>query len=227
MSRGILYIVATPIGNLDDISPRALEALKSAETILCEDTRVTKKLLARYTITTPTLSYHQHSKLSRVEHIIEKLEGGNTLALVTDAGTPGISDPGGKLVAEIARALPDARMLPIPGPSAIMAGLSVSGFAADSFVFLGFPPNKKGRETWFRELTEERRVVVFYESVHRITNALERLVALFPERRLVVARELTKKFESVYRGVASDVLAQLSRDAVKGEFVVVMDRIRN
>ncbi len=224
---GALYIIATPIGNLEDISARALAALKSAETILCEDTRVTKKLLGRYAITAPMLSYHQHSSRSRVESIIEKLRAGATLALVTDAGTPGISDPGGKLVSEITQALPDAGIIPIPGPSALMAALSVSGFAADSFVFLGFPPHKKGRETWFRQLTEEERVVVFYESVHRIGNALGRIAALAPERRLVVARELTKKFESVYRGTAGEVLEQLLGDAVKGEFVVVVDRNTN
>lgn len=222
-NKATLYIVATPIGNLGDFSPRAVETLKSVDAVLCEDTRVTRKLLTRFGIEKPTLSYHQHSSLMKTEKIIGMLESGKTLALVSDAGTPGIADPGGKLVSAVIGELPDVAVVPIPGPSALISALSVSGFAADSFVFLGWPPHKKGRETFFRSLTDEKRVVVFYESVHRIRKALESLSRVCPNRCIVLCRELTKKFESVYRGTASSVLDVLSDGEIRGEFVVVIN----
>ncbi|OIO48379.1 MAG: 16S rRNA (cytidine(1402)-2'-O)-methyltransferase [Parcubacteria group bacterium CG1_02_41_12] len=226
MPDGMLYIVATPIGNLSDISQRSLETLKSADCILCEDTRVTRKLLARFDIETETLSFHQHSSLNKIEQIIEMLSSGKSLALATDAGTPGISDPGGKLVEAVVRELPYVNIVPIPGPSAIMSALSISGFWADSFVFLGFPPHKKGRETWFKNLQNHESVIVFYESVHRVKNCLERVSDLCPDRPMILARELTKKFETIYRGTASGILNELPLDETKGEFVVVLDRTR-
>lgn len=226
MTDGMLYIVATPIGNLSDVSERAKETLKSADCVLCEDTRVTKKLLTRFDIETETLSFHQHSSLNKIDEIIQMLSVGKTLALVSDAGTPGISDPGGKLVQAVVERLPNISIVPIPGPSAVMAALSVSGFWADSFMFLGFPPHKKGRQTWFKNLQNHESVIVFYESVHRVKNCLERVSEVCPERNMVLARELTKKFETIYRGTSASILNELPLDEIKGEFVVVLDRTR-
>ncbi len=172
----ILYIVATPIGNLEDLSFRALRVLREVDFILCEDTRVTKKLLSHYKITTPTISYHQHSKLSKVERILELLACGKDLALVSDAGTPGISDPGGKLIQAVLEKFIDAvKIESVPGPSAVIAALSISGLPADKFVFMGFPPHKKGRQTFLKKILESEWPVVVYESKHRIIRFLEEL----------------------------------------------------
>ena len=225
MSSGILYIIATPIGNLSDISARALETLKKVDCVLCEDTRVTAKLLTRFDIDVETLSFHQHSSLDKIDQIIGLLRGGKVLALVSDAGTPGISDPGGKLVAAVVKELPNISIVPIPGSSAIMAVLSISGFWADSFVFLGFPPHKKGRQTWFENLQNYASVVVFYESVHRVKDCLHRLTEACPDRAMLLCRELTKKFETIYRGTAKDVLSAIPDNEIKGEFVIVLDVI--
>jgi len=222
----ILYIVATPIGNLKDISLRALEVLKEADLIVCEDTRQTLKLLNHYQITKPLISYFQHSKLSKIDYIIEQLKQGKKVALVTDAGTPGISDPGGKLIELITNHLPLITVSPIPGPNAAISALSVSGFPADKFVFLGFPPHKKGREKFFREVAEAKYTVVFYESTYRITKTLNKLIETqnLTDRQIVVCRELTKTFESVYRGTAQEVLSELNKDRyrLKGEFVIII-----
>lgn len=221
---GKLYIVATPIGNLEDITLRAIRILKEADLILCEDTRQTKKLVNYYKISTPLLSYHQHSKFKRVESILEKLKMGKSLALVSDAGTPGISDPGNKLIEEVVEKLPATEVFAIPGPSAVMAALSISGLPTDKFNFLGFIPHKKGRQTLFKHIAESKVVSVFYESTHRIIKTLEQLGEhLDEERRVVVARELTKKFETAYRGGIKEVLQKLSDDTTKGEFVVVVE----
>lgn len=219
-----LYVVATPIGNLEDITLRALETLSSVHTILAEDTRVTKRLLERHNISVPVLAYHQHSGLARVEHIIELLKDENNLAIVSDAGTPGINDPGGKLVAEILRVSPETKIVPIPGPNAATTALSASGFPADHYVYLGFPPHKKGRQTFFKEIADIKSTVVFYESKHRIQKALEALrdVTMIGDRPLVVCRELTKQFETLYRGTIDQVIADLSADKVLGEFVVIV-----
>ncbi|PIY92668.1 MAG: 16S rRNA (cytidine(1402)-2'-O)-methyltransferase, partial [Candidatus Magasanikbacteria bacterium CG_4_10_14_0_8_um_filter_42_12] len=150
----MLSIVATPIGNLGDITLRALEVLKIADIILCEDTRVTKKLLSHYEIDTPTMSYHQHSDEKKISEILSLLADGKHLALVTDAGTPGISDPGNKLIAECRMQNAELEIIPIPGPSAVIAALSISGLPTDKFIFMGFPPHKKGRETFFREVAD-------------------------------------------------------------------------
>jgi 16S rRNA (cytidine1402-2'-O)-methyltransferase len=228
------YVVATPIGNLSDISLRALEVFKSIHTIICEDTRVTGKLLAHYNIKKPLLSYHQQSSKSASYKIVELLKAGNDLAYVSDAGTPGIQDPGGKLISEILSHFNDVPddgtkvpkkifIIPIPGPSAVIALLSVSGLPTDSFLFLGFLP-KKGKQKIFKEITESQRTVVFYESGHRILKTLEELTGIIPEREIVVGRELTKKFETIYRGSVKDVLKQLEQSSTKGEFVVVIGR---
>ncbi|HAM95442.1 MAG: Ribosomal RNA small subunit methyltransferase I [Candidatus Azambacteria bacterium GW2011_GWB2_46_37] len=217
-----LYIVATPIGNLEDASLRALRILKEVDAIACEDTRVTKKLLDRYEIKKPLLSYHQHAQTQKV---IELIEQGKNIAYVSDAGTPGISDPGGKLVeAVVERFGSEARIVPIPGPCAAIAALSISGFPADEFLFLGFPPHKKGRQTFFRNLAEEakKRTVVFYESPHRILKTLEEIKNLAPDANLVVCRELTKKFETTYRGNPEKVIESLKIDKILGEFVIVV-----
>src|SRR3989344_765243 len=178
-----LYIVATPIGNLEDITLRALRVLKEVDLILCEDTRVTKRLLEKYEIKTPTMSYHAQSKLSKVEKIFALLEEGKNLALVSDAGTPTISDPGCLLVSQIRQHfmsrsnldIEEVKIAPIPGPSAVLAALSISGFPSSEFLFLGFLPHKKGRETLFKEIAVSKRTVVFYESPHRIIKTLESL----------------------------------------------------
>ncbi len=220
-----LYIIATPIGNLEDISQRSLKVLKSVGLILCEDTRTTKKLLSRYKISTPTISYHQHSRLSKSEYILDQLKKGKNLALVSDAGTPTISDPGAKLISYLVDYLSDLKVIPIPGPTALAAALSVSGFSTDRFVFLGFPPAKKKRKIFFEKAINYKCTVVFYESPHRIIKSLEELLTAFDkkERRVVVCRELTKKFETTYRGTIKDVLEKIKKDQIKGEFVVVIE----
>jgi len=231
---GILYIVATPIGNLKDLTWRALEVLKEVDLVACEDTRQTIKLLNHYEIKKPLVSYFQHSQLSRVEQIMGELRAGKKVALVTDAGTPGISDPGGKLVEEAIKSLSgQVKIVPIPGPNAAIAALSVSGFPADKFVFLGFPPHKKGRNKFFEEVVAAKYTVVFYESTHRILRCLNDLKLAFiraqiseDSRTLVVCRELTKVFEGIYRGTAEEILKILESDKnnIKGEFVVVVSR---
>ncbi|MBU2264856.1 rRNA small subunit methyltransferase 1, partial [Patescibacteria group bacterium] len=230
---GILYIVATPLGNLKDITERALETLRSVDLVVCEDTRQTIKLLNHYQIKKPLMSYFQHSKLSKIEYIARQLAEGKNLALVTDAGTPGISDPGNKLIEQLLLfergavgaesrtnnldfstcASPEAlarrassrnklsiKIVPIPGPCAAIAALSISGFPTDRFNFMGFPPHKKGRETYFKKVATADETVVFYESTHRILKTMEQLKILLPERQIMIGRELTKMFESVYRG---------------------------
>ncbi len=229
-----LYVIATPIGNLNDLSFRALEILKEVDLILCEDTRVTKKLLSRYQISEPTISYHQHSKLVKNRYILEQLKQNRDLALVSDAGTPTISDPGAKLISYLTKELPGLKIIPIPGPSALIAALSISGFSADKFVFLGFPPAKKKRKKFFEQIISSKYTVVFYESPHRILKTLQELFVILrsPEateesRKIVVCRELTKKFETVYRGNIEEVIEQIENPPaggkIKGEFVIVIN----
>ena len=218
---GTLYIVATPIGNLGDISFRAIEVLKSVNHVLCEDTRVTRVLLDHYGITTPTISYHQHSEEKKVRKIRELLEEGKNLALVTDAGTPGISDPGNKLV-EFLVLNSEFGVIPIPGVSAVVTALSISGFPTDKFIFLGFPPHKKGRKSFFERVGKAEYTVAFYESSHRIKKCLNELAnVLVPDRKLCVCRELTKKFESIYRGRIEGIVRMDIPE--KGEFVVIVN----
>ncbi len=223
---GKLYIVATPIGNLQDITLRAVEVLKSVDLVLCEDTRVTKKLLDRFGITVPLLSYHQHSTLEKADRIASLLREGKILALVSDAGTPGISDPGNKLVEEIVKAPgADVSVVPVPGASAVVAALSISGFPCDRFVFLGFPPAKNKRKKFFETVLASEITAVFYESTHRIIKTLVEMDAMNQDkgRRVVVCRELTKQFETVYRGSVNEVVAGLQKGMTKGEFVVVLE----
>ncbi|HPA25262.1 MAG TPA: 16S rRNA (cytidine(1402)-2'-O)-methyltransferase [bacterium] len=267
----MLYIVATPIGNLEDITLRALRIFKSVDYILCEDTRVTKKLLDHYEIypikslvkdqsakqfdrlNKKLISYHQHSSDKKIQEILELIKN-NNVALVTDAGTPGISDPGNKLIARLVETRhclvsSNTNIVPVPGPSALITALSISGLPTDKFIFKGFVPHKKGRETFLRQVLDSEETVVFYESCHRILKTLSALC--YPsfchsresgnpekdnwipdqvrddkkEKHLVVCRELTKKFETIYRGTANEILEQIKKDFPtgnpKGEFVVI------
>jgi 16S rRNA (cytidine1402-2'-O)-methyltransferase len=222
-----LWVVATPIGNLQDITLRAIETLKTADAIVCEDTRVTAKLLAHFEIKKPLLTYHQHSDEAAIEHVTAMLREGKSLALVSDAGTPGINDPGGYLIEQLLKRVPNLAIVPIVGANAAVAALSVSGFPADRYAYWGFIPHKKGRNTFFKDAAEYPDTVVFYESKFRIIKTLTQLRQALtdagtPERPLMVARELTKQFETLYRGTAEYVLAQLAGDKVLGEFVVVV-----
>src|SRR3989344_6783173 len=219
---GKLSIVATPIGNLEDMTLRALRTLKEADLILCEDTRVTKKLLSHFAIKTPTLSYHAHSGDAKAEKVLVMLEEGRHIALVTDAGTPGVSDPGGELVSLVRERFgEEVQIEAIPGPSSLSAALSIAGLKSQQFGFYAFLPHKKGRETALRTIAEEKRASVFFESTHRIIKAIESLAKLIPERRIAVCKEITKTFEAVFVGTPAEVLEKLSAPGKsKGEFVV-------
>ncbi len=224
----ILFIVSTPIGNLQDFSFRALDILKQVDLILCEDTRVTKKLLDHYKIEKPLLSYHQHSKLQKINYILDLLKSGKNLALVSDAGTPGISDPGNLLISEIVEKLgKNVNIIPVPGPSAAITAASISGFPMDRFLFMGFPPQKRKRQKFFKEVIESKYPVIFYESPYRIIKTLNELKLATSDKqqetRIVVARELTKKFETIYRGNISEVLQKIESDKILGEFVVIVN----
>lgn len=221
-----LFIIATPIGNLEDISLRALRTLKEVDIILCEDTRVTRKLLSRYDIKTPVLSYHQHSSLKKANYIVDLLKEGKDLALVSDSGTPGISDPGNKLIDFLVKKNINLTIIPIPGCSALITAASISGFPMDKFSFLGFPPHKRKRNKFFEELLKIEHPVVFYESPHRIIKTLEEISNKSQEFNLnpqvVVCRELTKKFETIYRGTIDEVIQKIKDDKIKGEFTVII-----
>lgn len=224
--QGVLSVVGTPIGNLGDITLRALEALKQADAIACEDTRVTSKLLARYGIEKPLVIYHAQTGKSNTDRVLQMLADGKRVALVTDAGTPGISDPGENLVREVRERLHETvRIESIPGPSAVAAALSIAGIPCAEFTFLGFLPHKKGRQTLFKEIAAMERTVVFYESPHRILKALDSLAETLPEDRLVaVCRELTKIYESVVRGTIQEVVEYFATHPteVRGEIVVIV-----
>ena len=220
----MLYVVATPIGNLEDITLRALRILKECDHILCEDTRMTKKLLAHYDIHVPTSSFHSHSSTASIEKTLGLFREGKSCALVTDAGTPGISDPGSLLVAKVREELPNVLVIPIPGPSAVIAALSASGIPSSDFLFLGFLPHKKGRETLFKEIAASERPVVFYESPHRVEKALASLVSHAPAKKVVIMREITKIFEQCVAGTPAEVASYFSThpDKVRGEFVIIV-----
>lgn len=224
----ILYIVSTPIGHLKDVTIRALEILGGVDLILCEDTRVTQKLLNHFNIKTRTLSYHQHSKLKKIRYILELLREEKNLALVSDAGTPGISDPGNKLIEEVAKLLgDDVRIVPVPGVSALTAAASISGFPMDKFSFLGFPPKKRKRKKFFEEVINSKYPVILYESPYRILKTLNELKIINDKILVVVCRELTKKFETVYRGTIKEVIEKIENpeagEKIKGEFVVIIN----
>ena len=221
---GILYIVATPIGNLKDITLRALEVLKSADVIFAEDTRVTKKLLAHYAIQKPLERYDEHSHARACEKAKELLRQGKSVALVTDAGTPGIADPGTRLVLYVKSQLLNVSVVPIPGPSALTAALSVAGVGAEHFTFAGYPPHKKGRQTFFLGLHHATlRPIVLYESPHRLARTLGELGQVFGlDAEIVVARELTKIYEELFRGDIKTALVYFTGERGRGEFVLII-----
>jgi len=221
---GILYIIATPIGNREDITLRALRILKEADVVFAEDTRVTKKLFSLYGIATLLRSYHQRSGKAAGDAVIRALSEGKKIALVTDAGTPGISDPGNELVARVRAELPETKIEPVPGPSALTAALSVAGVPTNSFLFLGFLPHKKGRKTALDALALSERMIVLFESPHRIQKLFLELNARVPERRAVIFRELTKMFESAISGTVAELKQKLIEGDIpsRGEFVVVL-----
>jgi 16S rRNA (cytidine1402-2'-O)-methyltransferase len=217
---GTLYLVATPIGNLDDITYRAVKVLSSVDVIAAEDTRTTKILLDHYSIVKPMVSYYSYNEQARAPQLIEKLLAGQSVAVVSDAGTPGISDPAFHIVQQaLEHNIP---IIPIPGASAVLSALVVSGLPIDRFVFEGFLPLKKGRKTKFESLKTEPRTIVLYESPHRIIRTLEDIQTYFGNRQVVVARELTKKFEEVMRGSVESVLATIQAKQPRGEYVVVV-----
>lgn len=219
--QGILYVVATPIGNLEDITLRSLRILKEADYVLCEDTRVTGKLLKHYDIKTTLKRYDAHTPEHVHTEIVKDLASGKVIALVSDAGTPGISDPGVLLIAQ-AREV-GVRVDAIPGASSLTAAFSIAGIPGNQFTFLGFVPQKKGRQTFFQELAEMDIPVVFFESTHRILKALESLKSV-TSKRVVIAREITKMHEEVVAGTAQEVLEYFLAypDHQKGEFVVIV-----
>jgi 16S rRNA (cytidine1402-2'-O)-methyltransferase len=221
LSPSTLYLVATPIGNLEDITLRALRTLKECDIIAAEDTRRTGQLLKHFGISKPLISYFQFNEAKRSEEIIERLRRGEKVALVTDAGTPGISDPGERVVkAAVAAGL---RVEPVPGPSALAAALTASGLSTEEFHFIGFLPHKSGqRRSQLERLKETPGTLVLYESPYRIEKLLNEIKEVFPDRRLVLARELTKKFEEFLRGTAEELLRQIAKRSLKGEFVVLV-----
>jgi len=218
--QGKLYIVSTPIGNLKDITLRAIETLNEVDFILCEDTRVTSILLKQYNIIKQLISFNAVSEIKKIPSIIERLQNGQSYALVSDAGTPAISDPGIRLVSEAVKN--KIQVITIPGATALIAALTVSGLPTDSFIFEGFLPQKKGRQKKLKELTSEERTIVLYESSHRITKLINELVEYFPNRYVVVCREMTKKFEETWRGYPAELKEKLGEKIVKGEFVIVI-----
>jgi len=217
---GKLYIVSTPIGNLKDITLRAIETLNEVDFILCEDTRVTSVLLKQYNIIKQLISFNAVSEIKKIPSIIERLQNGQSYALVSDSGTPAISDPGIRLISEAI--VNKIEVITIPGPTALIAALTISGVPTDSFVFEGFLPQKKGRQKKLGELSEEERTIVLYESTHRIEKLIDELVQYFPERFVVVCRELTKKFEESWRGYPAELKEKMHEKIIKGEFVVVI-----
>lgn len=220
--KGSLSVVGTPIGNLADITLRALETLKSVDFVLAEDTRVTKKLLMKYEITVSVYSAHEHTEAKKLESFLARIEDGENAAVVTDAGTPGLSDPGNVLVSlALARGI---TVIPIPGVSAVAALVSVAGIDMREFMFLGFPPHKKGRETYFKRVAASEMPIMYYESPHRLMKNLELLQSLAPEKRIIIGRELTKVFEEIVRGSVAEGIAYFTEhpDKVKGEFSVIV-----
>lgn len=219
-----LYIIATPIGNLEDMTLRAIRLLKEVDVVLCEDTRVTGKLLKHYEIDAKTYSFNSHASDAKFDKVIELLNEEKDIAIVSDAGTPTISDPGSKLVEFVQKESPDTKIVAVPGASALVASLSISGVPSSEFTFLGFLPHKKGRETLFKEIASSTRPYVFYESPHRLLKALKSLNEFSPEKNIVIAKEVTKIHESIHHGKAIDLYDFFDKnpDRLKGEFVIIV-----
>lgn len=219
---GCLSIVATPIGNLEDITLRALRVLKDASCIYCEDTRVTAKILHHYEISTPLKRLDAHTEAAKIDEVIQRVQGGELVAYVSDAGTPGVSDPGARLVAAAREA--GCHVEVVPGASALTAALSIAGLALHEFLFLGFPPHKKGRQTFLQTLIAQDRTAILYESTHRIKKLLQELSDNAPDRPVTVLRELTKTFEEVLVGTPHELLDVFEHESnhTRGEFVVIV-----
>lgn len=218
---GTLYIIATPIGNLDDFSQRAVETLKAADVVASEDTRIAHKLLGKFGIQASLISFFEHNEEKRIPELITQLEGGKTVALISDAGTPLISDPGYRLVREAAAR--DIRIVPVPGPSAVMAALSVAGLPTDRFTFVGFLARKPGkRKKDLTQLAELAHTLVIFESPYRLLKTLQDMAEIMGDRQVVVCRELTKKFEEIIRGTPRELIEKLSNRKIKGEITLVV-----
>lgn len=218
---GTLYICATPIGNLEDITLRALRVLKEVDLIAAEDTRHTRKLLSHYEIKTPLTSYYEHNARQKGPYLLEQLLQGKNIALVSDAGTPGISDPGSLLVQEAIKA--QIPVVPVPGATAFVAALCVSGLPTDKFVFEGFLPRKdKERTKQLENLISEERTLIFYEAPHRLLATLKSIGEVMPDRRLVVARELTKQYEEILRGTPEELYHHFAENSPRGEFTLIL-----
>jgi 16S rRNA (cytidine1402-2'-O)-methyltransferase len=222
--KGTLYVVATPIGNLEDITLRAIRVFKEVEYILCEDTRVTGKLLKHYDIQAKMRRYDAHSSLKIQEEVIADLQAGKQIALCSDAGTPGVSDPGVHLIDQLLALDSSLQVVAVPGPSSVTAAFSIAGIAGNQFSFLGFIPQKKGRKTFFEALENASIPVIFFESTHRIMKTLESLKEIVPSKTVVIAREITKMHEEVVRGNAEEVLEYFiaNTEHQRGEFVVIV-----
>ncbi|OPX85153.1 MAG: Ribosomal RNA small subunit methyltransferase I [Pelotomaculum sp. PtaB.Bin104] len=220
--KGTLYLCATPIGNLEDITLRALRVLREVDLIAAEDTRHTRKLLSHYDIHTPLTSYHEHNRKKKGEYLLELLAEGKQIALVTDAGMPGVSDPGAELVLPALER--DFRVIPVPGPSAVITALVVSGLPAETFTFEGFLPSApKARRDKLAGLRSERRTLIFYEAPHRLKATLADISEVCGNRRMAAARELTKRYEEVVRGTVDEVRAHFQKKEPRGEFCLVLD----
>lgn len=219
---GILYIVSTPIGNLEDITHRALRILKEVPLIAAEDTRRTRILLSHYEINTPLISYFEHNRFTRIPRIIDHLSSGHSLAVVTDAGTPGISDPAYKLVRAALKA--GCRIEPIPGASAFLTALVSSGLPTDRFLFEGFLPAKKGRKQRLKQIVEEKATIIFYESPNRLLRTLKDILTVMGDRPATIGRELTKLHEEIIRGKISTLISYFTTKAPRGEFVIMVGK---
>lgn len=221
MTYGTLYLCGTPIGNLQDITLRVLDTLKSVDLVACEDTRKTLHLLNHFDISKPVTSYYEHNKMTKGNVLIDELKQGKNIALVSDAGMPGINDPGCDLIRQCLEE--NIPYTIVPGPVAAITGLVLSGMPTERFAFEGFVPRvKKERLAYFRKIENEERTLVFYESPHRLKETLEAMITVFPDRQIAAARELTKKFEEVVRGTPSEVLAYFNENGIRGEFVILL-----
>ncbi len=219
----MLYIISTPIGNLGDITLRALETLKSVDAVLCEDTRVTAGLLDHFNIKKRLISLNAQNENNKTARIIEFLKSGETIALVSDAGTPSISDPGIRLISEVIKN--NIKVVPIPGVSAPITALTIAGLPTDTFSFDGFIPQKKGRQKYLSSLLTNERTAVFFESSHRIEKLINELAVVIPDRKMAVCRELTKMHEEVWRGTAAQIKEAFPAYIIKGEFVVLISPV--
>ena len=222
IEKGVLYIVSTPIGNLEDITFRAIRILKDSSLIAAEDTRRSKVLLSHYNISTPTISYYEHNRYTRIPKLIDHLIDGENIALITDAGTPGISDPAYRLIRAAINS--DCRVESIPGASASLAALVASGLPTDRFIFEGFLPHKKGRKGKLEKVKDIDATIIFYESPNRLVRTLNDILEYIGDRPIAIGRELSKKFEEIMRGRVTDILSHYNTNKPKGEFVIVIGK---